>query len=584
MTIKKITATLWVAALAVSIMGCEELTDLDVVNENAPDKDRALDTPGDVEALIGGAGASWWLAIQGLDPITEEAAWGAIISTIGDESSLSWGNWGIRDMSSEPRIAWNNSSTYASELNLSFMYRGLYGTLSAVRDGIIAINDGLVIEDAATTARALAFAKLMQGLGHGYLALFIDQGNILNEATELQVAGVPVTLEFATYQEMMAEAITNLNASIAISDVNTFTTPTTWFNGITLTSDELSQLAHSFNARFMANVARTPAERDAVAWGTVKTEITAGITSDFSPVGDEKNGGGPWFDTVKWMMNDASTWTRADYRSIGGVRPNDPETDISGGYANWLNTPVPDRDQYNLNTLDKRLQAAPGNDALDADGDPIPANVGLDFSFAGVSPHLSNRGTYHWSMYIPTRYPHRPVGSGPMTFMTVTEMNLLMAEAHLRLGEGGAAALINLTRVNRGGLTAATDGGPDEFERLYYEKFIEQFGIASGLAWTERRGAKEIAVASSTAGMTLYGPVPGTLRHFPVPGKELEVLQLPLYTFGGSGAELAPGAAGARYGAPATAVYKFNPAWSAAEKLRHLLNMGKRSRGLPSYR
>ncbi len=578
MKIKKITATLWVAALAVSITGCSELTDLDVVNENAPDKDRALNTPGDVEALIGGAGASWWNAIQNW---SNEGSWAAMVSTMGDESSLSWGNWGIRDQSSEPRVAWNNSSTYASESSLSDMYRGLYGTLSAVRDGIVAIDEGLVIEDAATTQRALAFAKLMQGIAHGYLGLFINQGNILNETTELTDAtGSAVTLDFVTYQEMVTEAIANLNASIAISDATEFDTPTTWFNGITLDNEELSQLAHSFIARFMANVARTDAERQAVAWGTVKTEIAAGITSNFAPVGDDKgggggpaDGGGPWHDVVKWMM-ESSTWARADYRSVGGVAPDDSETDIAGGYAAWLLDPVADRTQYSLNTNDKRVQAVAGNDA---GGD------GLDFGFGGDSPHLANRGTYHWSLYYPTRYEgHRPNGGGPMTFMTTTEMDLLLAEAHLRVDAGvGAAALINLTRVGRGGLTAAQDTDADLFSKLYYEKFIEQFGLASGLAWTERRGAKEIAVASSTAGMTLFGLVPRTPRHFPVPGKELEVLQLPLYTFGGAGPDLAP-AAGVLYGAPATAVYQFNSEWTAAEKLRHLMNMGNGSK-LPSY-
>ena len=587
MTIKKITATLWTAALAVGIIGCSEFTELDVVNENAPDKDRALNTPGDVEALIGGTAAGWWSAVQNYG---EGGSWAAMISAVGDESSLSWGNWGIRDMSSEPRIAWNNSSTYGSESSLSLTYAGLYGTLSAARDGIIAINDGLVITDAATTQRALAFAKFTQGLAHGYLGMFIDRGNILNEDTELtDAAGQAVALDFVTYQEMVTEAIANMNASIAISNANTFTTPTTWFNGITLTSDELSRLAHSFIARMMANVARNNTERQAVLWGTVKSEIAAGITSDFAPIGDDKTGGSlaeggaPWFDVVKWM-NDRSTWARGDYRSIGGVTPGDSETDQDGGYAAWLLLPVADRTQYNLKTDDKRIQASPGNDALDADGDPIPANVGLDFAFAGDSPHLANRGTYHWSFYYPTRYEgHRPDGGGPMTHMTTTEMDLLLAEAHLRLGEAGAAALINRTRVNRGGLTAAADTDTDLFEKLYYEKFIEQFGLASGLAWTERRGAREIAVTSSTAGMSLNGLVPGTPRHFPVPGKELEVLQLPLYTFGGSGPDMAPAAAGMRFTAPAMAVYRFNPEWTAAEKLQHLINMRKGS-GLASYK
>ena len=112
-----------------------------------------------------------------------DGAFPGILTAMGDESSASWTNWGMRVMSSEPRVAWPNQSTYSSEASVSYPYRSLYGALSSARDGIIAINEGLVIVDDARTQRALAFAKLVQGLSHGYLAMFWDQANILNEDT-----------------------------------------------------------------------------------------------------------------------------------------------------------------------------------------------------------------------------------------------------------------------------------------------------------------------------------------------------------------------------------------------------------------
>ena len=586
---KKITTTLWAVVLTFGLLGCDELLDLDVVNENAPDSERALSNPSDVEALIGGAAATWWDALHNIGPAS--AGWPAILSAMADESSASWTNWGMRVMSSEPRVAWPNTTTYSNENSVRYPYQSLYGALSAVRDGIVAINDGLVIEDAAQTQRALAFAKLIQGLSHGYLAMFWDKANILNEDTDLGTK-----LPFVDYTVMMTEAITNLRASITISDANTFTTPSGWFNGLTLSNSDLSKLAHSFIARFMANNARTAAERDLVIWGTVKTEIAAGITEEFAPIGDEKGGGGPWYDTIKWMQGGHS-WSRADYRAVGGVTPNDPETDPDGGYQAWLNLPIDDRVEYHLNTLDKRIQGVAGVDACadPAEEDiaggcgnisPGATNPGTDFRYAARSPFLTSRGTYHFSFYKPTRYDYHlvPDGFGPMVHMTPTEMNLLMAEAHIRLSEGGAAALINLTRVTRGGLSAATDGDADIVQKLYYEKLIEQFNLASGLAFTERRGAPEIAVASSVPNLTLLGLVPQTPRHFPVPALELDVLQETKYTFGGpSLPDRAPAAAGVRFGAPAMAVYKFNPEWTAAEKLEYLSEMRKGS-GLPSYR
>ena len=60
---------------------------------------------------------------------------------------------------------------------------------------------------------------------------------------------------------------------------------------------------------------------------------------------------------------------------------------------------------------------------------------------------------------------------------------------------------------------------------------------------------------------------------------------LPLYTFGGSGPDMAPAAAGVRWTAPAMAVYKFNLEWTFAEKLQFLTHMQGSSRSvLPSYR
>ena len=590
MTIKRITTTLWAAALVVGLAGCEELTDLDVVNENAPDAERALSNPTDVEALIGGAFATWWSALNSWS-VDGDGGWPLMTSAMADESSMSWTNFGLRHLSSEPRIAWPNSSTYGSSESVSYPYSLLYGALSAERDGIVAINDGLEIETAARTQRALAIGKFVQGLSHGYLAMFWDQAQILNEDTDLS-ADIP----FVTYTEVMTEAIANLNASIAISDANTFTTEPGWFNGPTLTNDELSELAHSFIARYLANVARTAADRAAVDWNLVKTHIAAGVTSEFAPLADEKFGNpdGPWFDLLKWAQGGHS-WSRADYRTIGGVVPNDPETDPDGTYAAWLNTPVDDRVQYGVNTQDKRIQKFAGVDACVDPAeetlgggcgalDPGAVDPGTDFRYAAGSPFLVSRGTYHFSAYKPTRYDyHTPDSEGPMPHVNVTEMQLLLAEAHLHLSEAGAAAIINNTRVTRGGLSAATDGDADIWEKLYYEKLIENYNLAAGLAFTERRGAREIAVSSSVPGLTLVGLVPRTPRHFPVPGAELDVLQLPLYTFGGDGPDKAPAAAGARWTGPAMAAYKFNPEWTAAEKLQHLTDMRGRS-GLPSYR
>lgn len=575
MITKKVVTTLWAGVVAVGLMGCDELTDLDVVNTNAPDQEQALKNPGDVETLIGGSMSTWWVGLNGWSDVHGaggDGGFSAMLTTMGDESSMSWGNWGMKDMSSEPRIAWPNRTTYAEEQSLAFPWFRTYAAISAVRDGIVAIDGGLVIEDTDgndVTQRALAFAKFMQGVAFGSLALIHDQAFIIDENTDLTGE-----LTFATHQEMMTAAIASLTKAIEIAQANTFTTSDVWINKVELSNTELAQLAHSFIARYMAHGARTAAERAAADWGTIISHIDAGITTDFEPEG----GGSPfnvWFDNVKWMEK-SDSWDRADYRVVGGVRPNDPETDPDGTYAAWLALTPAKRTEYHLNTQDKRIQKVAGVDILslpedDEDWANSAVDPGTDFRYAGPDGLRAGRGLYHFSMYMPYKYAeHGRTQTGPMTYMTVEEMNLLKAEGLLQQGLGGAAALINLTRVARGGLIAATDGDADIWEKMYYEKLIEQFNTAAGLAWTERRGAKEISVTSGTAGMTLWGLVPGTPRHFPVAAKELEVLRLPTYTFGGSGPDMAPAVAGLQVTVPATAVYAFNPEWTTAEKLRYL--------------
>ena len=175
-----------------------------------------------------------------------------------------------------------------------------------------------------------------------------------------------------------------------------------------------------------------------------------------------------------------------------------------------------------------------------------PQNSGTDFEYWGVAgPFPSSRGTYHYSSHTHKRYrDYLDNGdNGPMVQMKVTEMDMLMAEALLRTGgsAGAVADLINKTRVERAQLEPATAGtpagspdhGPNDltykptqagatlWDMLKYEKNIDCYVAGSGRAWFDKRGWGDL--------------ITGTLLHFPVPGAELEVLQLQIYTFGGVG-------------------------------------------------
>jgi hypothetical protein len=124
--------------------------------------------------------------------------------------------------------------------------------------------------------------------------------------------------------------------------------------------------------------------------------------------------------------------------------------------------------------------------------------------------------------------------------MTVTEMDLLKAEALIRLGRAAEAVpLINKSRIANGELPAVTvDGPPNEagcvprkengdcgslWDALRYEKSIEGAGVNGVVAFFDARGWRTLPE--------------GTPIHFPIPGRELQTLRLPLYTFGGPGGQ-----------------------------------------------
>ena len=502
--------------LVLALLSCQNL---DVVNQNEPDEQRSLATPGNVEALIGGSFLSWWQAVHFSAPSN------ALITT-ADALSCSWGNWGMQDNSSEPRIAFNNFLTYRYIEVVETPWYGLHSALSAASDGIKAVNGGIQIgTNGKDNPRALAFAKFVQGLALGYVALIFDKGYILDESVDVNKD----VLQFKDYKEVMAAAITKLEAAIALCQANTFTLPTTWINGVALTNTELAQVANSYIARFRAQVARSAAERGQVDWAKVIGNIDKGITKDFSAQGD---GAQQWWHSVQWYGGQSEgSWHRVDYKLIG---PSDKST----GYQSWLSKPPADRTEFEIDTDDKRIWNGTRTSGRQ--------NPGKYFKYErNASPFPSDRGLYHYSRYGWDRYDafNTSGGLGPMPIFLPAELDLLKAEGLLWTNGdlNMVATIINKTRVTNGQLTAASaaDGAGSVTDarsglmtagslwaKLKYEKGVECLGTGSGLEFFDRRGWNEL--------------VTGTALHFPVPAKELQVTNQGIYTFGGGGPGSAP--------------------------------------------
>ncbi|MFQ5617284.1 MAG: hypothetical protein ACE5GO_12600, partial [Anaerolineales bacterium] len=369
--------TLFFSVLVVSGLGFWACQTLSTNNTNEPDTVRALGTAEDIESLIRGSILQWWAGAQNQYGIEHMA-------TMGDALSYSWGNYGSREMSSEPRIAYPNRTDWRYSSALRLPWNDFYGALSGASDGLRQIrSEGLEIVDATRTHRAEAFAKFVQGLCLGSLACYYDQGFVLNETVNLETD----VLELQSYQQVMDAAIAALEEAANLMETGpAFTLEDDWINGLTPDNLELAKITHSFIARFLAQVARDPGERAAVDWAKVKSEALKGITEDFAPVGDGTED--DWWHSQQWFHNDrGDTWGRVDYKHIGGA-------DESGGYQAWLALPAAQRQEFDMVVSDNRISGMTIADfeGRDVDGGTYIGNF-------GPSPFPPSRGTYHHSKY-----------------------------------------------------------------------------------------------------------------------------------------------------------------------------------------
>ena len=499
-------------AVAFAATACQ---DLDVANVNSPDQARALSSPNDVESLIRGGFQTWYGQIEHGGGFYPASAF----STMADEMSSSWGNFGNQQASSEPRVAFPN--------DLVFGYRGLtqnpwgtmYEVISNMNDGLKAIAGGMEFgDDGEDTKRGEAWALFNSGMAHAWIALQYDKGFIFKETDDLE----STEFEFVDYEAMMEFAIAQMDRAKAIANSNSFTLDNDWVFGLEMSSADFVRVINSYQARFLASVARTPEERAAAPWQRIIDLASAGVTADWGPI---LGGSGSWGAQHKAYMGKFD-WFRGDYRLLGPA-------DVSGEYRKWLATPVAERQPFDIDTPDRRIQGAGGQ-----------GTKGKFWTYRSSQNFNADRGTYHFSRYYMSRWPtlqpnhSNSAQTGLVPIIPLAEMDLLRAEGYIRTNRADqAVALINKTRVAVGELPPVTVTGvpqsadcvprwdgvncADLMETLMYEKRLQNAIAAAGVAYFDARGWGIL--------------VPGTQLHFPVPARELDILKLPFYQFGGVG-------------------------------------------------
>ncbi len=510
------------ALLVVGMAGC---VDLNVQNPNAPDASRALATAGDVESLIAGAYTRWLYALSYDGPAM---MW----SVASGEHVAPWANAGMEYYGRIPRVPTANNPGHPDVGQLTTAWTQSYRVIAAIRDGLQKIDSGKVtLADAAATLRARAYAKYMQGIAHGTLALLYDSAFVYDETID------PKNVQLQDYKTVMTAALGYLDQAITLAGSGSFTIPDTWMSQ-SVTSATLVQLAHSYKARFRAAVARTPTERQAVDWTKVAADANAGVTSDWEITFDCLPGrnvfcGGDENAAIIYIM--FSGWQMQN-NWVAGM------ADQSGHYQAWVNTPLLSKQPFMIFTPDSRWPQG-GNAAL-----PDSTNERLQLAspgdFYGMNSGDSriwnrpDRGTWRWSYYEQRTEPYFTAGNleeGTIPEVTVEEMQALVAEAAYRAGNlATVVSFVNQTRTQHG-LQATNAAGlnvdcvpklpngtcGDLWEMFKWEKRLEvQFaGLLRSGWYYDSRGWGDL--------------MQGTILQIPVPYREMQILLRSPYDYGG---------------------------------------------------
>ena len=500
--IKKISTVL----LLVSFLSC---TDLDVENKNQPNTVRVLETPDDLKSVPASSFRDWFNNTHAYDGP------GIAFSTMADQHTSSWGNFGMDDLSSEPRVQFINVKAYAYSSITETYWKKMYASLSSANDILAAFKkdpDLKIGNNGADNNMVKAMSYFVQGVCHIYVGLVFDKGFIVDENTD--ITKIP---SFFNYDEVIKAGIAKLDAAITATDAGNFTTPAAWFGGTTYTAAELKQLANSFKARALVYGSRNKAENDAVNWATVLTLAENGIQKNLAPQGDGLPwSGGTWYDLKRYSY--LKGWTHIDMRIISM---------LVNGSASYPTDEKGFNSKYPARYDNNNKPAAKGKIK---DGVAADQRLYSDFIYVAAIPHRPGRGYYHFSHYRLSKFDAPPRGNNRVNSksklddLTVYENQLFIAEAKARTGDiPGALAILNdpkNPRKARGKLKdLQTSDLQVVLDAIFYERDIELIATGMGISFFDMRRRDLLQ--------------PGTLLHFPVPAGELQVLRQDLYSFGG---------------------------------------------------
>jgi hypothetical protein len=570
LTRRTIGAALLGAAAVGGTWACYDLDITAVQPTTSFTREQVLAKPELIELVVAGLFINFWGGATYAQPWAQLSLYGEEITTsTNTQPNFNRGATQpivLWDFAQEPRVQFDNS-LFGTSFFSRDPWSNFYEANAAATDMSRLIKTRqLVIKDPNTgqvnTHRVLTFAKWLQGLTHVHLGMLFDSAAVITE--EVDLSQVP-DLPFYHHSVVLDSGITWLEESIAMAKAQSFLLPLKadlWVYNTPVSNDELAAIAHSFIARALVYSARTPTERAAVDWTRVKDEIALGVTSPFGPLGipnpiismdyrglvsaPPQNTNAICVASNTNFCGNFAGAMRVDLRLLGPA-------DTTGAYQTWLQKVS----QARFDTVMPFAVISP-DQRIQRPTQTTPAIKPTYFKYTDIVPPATimppERGPYYYSNYWSSsralnnhqQFPAQgggrvrrnttELGGIKDAMMTREEMDLLLAEAEIRLGNPGAAAvLINKTRTANGGLPAVTAAGVpvapgcvpkrwdgscgDLMDALMYEKRIETYGTA--ISYFDLRGWGCLAE--------------GTPIELPPPARQLDLLGKANYTYGGVG-------------------------------------------------
>lgn len=515
MNIRPIRSTLALAAV-LSTAAC---VDLDVTNPNNPDVDRALNSPAAMTLLSSSSVNQWYLSAIAVEGTM-------MMQVTADAATANYGNFGMRFNNEEPRIPYANNSASGDEAAARLMYQGFYRALSAANDVILARANGLDFGSTTENERVVSAAMFTQAATLTGLALQYDQGFPI---TSPPTASAVPTLQ--PYTVMRDSALASWDRLIALTADKSWSWDAEWFplfDHPAMSASILRRVARTMAARTLVLSARTGAQNTATNWSRVLAYADSGITgnglTDFD-ISVKDDGGIQWYDYVK-LYGSLDSWTRVDQRLINRMVPDVPAKFNGTNPSN-----------INSTRLDLRVAdaaAASGTQSCSASNSNTASCIGgntADEDYINVRTVIGDPGRGIWmqSTFWHKRYrlssfafPGATRTGRELMYVLAAENDLMIAEALARTGGDltRAAALVNKTRVTRGGLAPVAANAADILAAIDYERDVELLNTSAIVTFADARRFERLQT--------------GTMRHMPIPARELEILGVPIYTFGGA--------------------------------------------------